>query len=109
MEFESKNSIGVRCCVSVCGGDLTALNGTFASPDYPVGYSSAVTCRWTITTLSSRRIRLKLSLNPPMINGSVAIDYASENGACNSSYVVVYNDGVAMEESVTGRLCVAVS
>ena len=35
-------------CISDCGGTLTSVEGTFASPGYPKKYSIETECEWTI-------------------------------------------------------------
>jgi len=101
--------INIRA-VAGCGGVLTHVNGTFASPNYPGTATSAVTCSWTIRTLKWHLIRLQLIVLPSNVT-----DGASTSGAnCDTSYVTVYNgqesvvSSSGQSASQFGRFCTSV-
>jgi deleted-in-malignant-brain-tumors protein 1 len=65
--LKSKNIFNKEFCLNlflflslkvVCGGELTGLNGSFSSPNYPENYDSRLRCNWTITVPPEYNIRL---------------------------------------------------
>ena len=42
-----------------CGGEITGLSGTIASPNYPLPYHNKAECTWTIHASKGSRIRIR--------------------------------------------------
>ena len=85
--------------LSGCGGELTHINGTFASPNYPGTVTSAVTCSWTIRTLRGHLIKLQLFVLPSNVTDGIA----TSGGNCDNSYVAVYGGDEPSAVSPSGR------
>ena len=80
-----------------CGGQLTGINGSLTSPNYPGNYTERISCRWTITVPSRRVVTITFTdLN---IIGT---------GDCNRGYVEVFN-GINDSSPSFGRYCGNVS
>ncbi|KAI7796445.1 ST14 transmembrane serine protease matriptase b [Triplophysa rosa] len=65
---EEKNFPGFRAFYSQvpgnfkeCGGELTALSGTFTSPGYPSHYPPNIECVWNIEVPQGKHIKLKFN------------------------------------------------
>jgi hypothetical protein len=63
-----------------CGGNITGINGSLTSPNYPGNYSERHTCRWFITAPARRVITITFT----NINILGSPD-------CNRAYVEVHN------------------
>uniref|UniRef100_A0A8C4K029 CUB domain containing protein 2 n=1 Tax=Dromaius novaehollandiae TaxID=8790 RepID=A0A8C4K029_DRONO len=77
----------------VCGGELTALSGEIASPDYPDNYPNNAECRWSIRAAAGASVRL------------VFADFQVENDEeCSFDYVALF-DGPTAAAARLGRYC----
>ena len=80
-----------------CGGQITGINGSFTSPNYPGNYTERHSCRWTITAPARRVITVSFA----------AIDILGSPD-CNRAYVEVHNGYTDLSPSF-GKYCGNVS
>ncbi|GAB1597685.1 hypothetical protein Ahia01_000045100, partial [Argonauta hians] len=84
---------------SGCGGNLTGVNGTFASPNYGrrTNFSmSSSECVWRITVPLGRRLKMEFS--------EFGLDEWTQSLDCTANYISVYNGGRSTENLV-GTYC----
>lgn len=80
-----------------CGGQITGINGSFTSPNYPGNYTERHSCRWTITAPARRVITVSFA----------AINILGSPD-CNRAYVEVHN-GYTDSSPSFGKYCGNVS
>ncbi|KAK3105916.1 hypothetical protein FSP39_008473 [Pinctada imbricata] len=76
-----------------CGGELTGINGSLTSPNYPGNYTERHSCRWIITVPRRRIVTLMFT----DINLLGSAD-------CERAYVEVFNGNIDSAPSF-GRFC----
>ncbi|CAI9720654.1 Hypothetical predicted protein [Octopus vulgaris] len=84
---------------SGCGGNLTTVNGTFASPNYRLNSNfslSSTECVWKITVPHGRKIKLDFS--------QISLDDKNTTVSCTTNYVSVYS-GVKGPQNFIGSYC----
>jgi hypothetical protein len=73
----------------LCGGELTELNSTITSPNYPNNYTGDLNCFWKIIAPPKYRILLKLK------------DFSTEK-CCDCLEVF---DGISVRNTSLGKYC----
>ncbi|KAG7333138.1 hypothetical protein KOW79_003273 [Hemibagrus wyckioides] len=68
-----------RARAASCGGTLTALSGTFTSPNYPKYYPPHMRCEWNIQVPSTMNVKLTFSKFMMSVGGSCLNDYVQVN------------------------------
>ncbi|XP_036358468.1 cubilin-like [Octopus sinensis] len=84
---------------SGCGGNLTTVNGTFASPNYRLNSNFSLSnteCVWKITVPHGRKIKLDFS--------QISLDDKNTTVSCTTNYVSVYS-GVKGPQNFIGSYC----
>lgn len=78
-----------------CGGNLTAPNGLFSSPLYPVPLTANHECSWRISTSGYHSLTLKFS-------------FFQLSPSCDANKVVIYDGVEDMEDKKLATFCNAV-
>ena len=76
-----------------CGGLLTAINGSIATPNYPNGYPSDTACIWVIKADNKHYVKLSFK--------SLDIE---KHSACEYDNIEV-RDGADVTSKLLGRFC----
>ncbi|XP_048237900.1 cubilin-like isoform X1 [Haliotis rufescens] len=76
-----------------CGGNITGINGSLTSPQFPGNFSDVKTCRWLIQVPSRRTLTL-----------TFATLSVQGEARCTENYVAVY-DGDSEGTQIFGRYC----
>ena len=80
-----------------CGGNITGINGSLTSPDYPSNNTLQQTCRWLISAPARRTLTIRFT--------NMNVFGTPE---CNTNYVEIYN-GVSEASPKFSRYCSSVS
>ncbi|KAM9307657.1 cubilin [Gastrophryne carolinensis] len=77
-----------------CGGTLTALEGTIASPSYPAVYPHGLHCTWLISVPPGNLIRLTFH-----------IFILQQAQGCSTNYLEIYDNAPDATGNKIGRYC----
>ncbi|ELW49304.1 Tolloid-like protein 2 [Tupaia chinensis] len=82
-----------KACEVACGGFITTLNGTIASPGWPQEYPTNKNCVWQVVAPAQHRISLQFE------------EFELEgNGVCKYDFVEV-RSGLSPDARLHGRFC----
>ncbi|RWS30688.1 cubilin-like protein [Leptotrombidium deliense] len=77
-----------------CGGNITAINGTFTSPKYPDAYNENRECIWIVRSLGMHSLTLQFT----------SFELSSSVG-CNTNFVELYDGMDVIAQNKVARYC----